>query len=327
MAKDKKMIRFFLSWMRDRAPFLLGYVGFFLILLMISQVFNLERELTRYVLLLLFIIALLTSLVDLLGQWRLVERILHDEIVVSSNVAQVTLQERLAQVSQRVRELEYQVRQDREDLEDYYTMWAYQMKTPIAAGQLLVADLEAGRHKQALTQEVFKIEQYTGLVLNYLRLQSFHEDLLLEKAELGGLVHQVVKKFSIFFIQQQISLELGNLNKILVTDKKWFSLLLEQFLSNAVKYTRNGKISIYLDGEDLVIADTGIGIAKSDLERVFDRGFSGYNGRLTQQSSGLGLYLSRKIADQLGIPLILTSEVGVGTEIRLRLKQEQLSLD
>lgn len=327
MDRQSNIPSFFFSWLWERAVFLLAYVGFFLMLVLVSQLFEVEKELTRYVVTLLITVALVSSLADGLSQWRNLQAVRHQEGPSSPNMVQAILQERLEEAHRQVKELQEQVHQQQENLQDYYTMWAHQMKTPIAASQLLVADLEEGRHKQALTQELFKIEQYTGLVLNYLRLQSFHEDLLLEKAELSSLVRQTVKKFSIFFIQERIRLNLGPLDRTIVTDKKWFGLLLEQFLSNAVKYTKNGSVSIYVEEDDLVIADTGIGIARSDLERVFDRGFSGYNGRLTQQSSGLGLYLSKKIADQLGISLSLTSQVGVGTQIRLGLKQESLSLD
>ncbi|CRH85321.1 Sensor histidine kinase graS [Chlamydia trachomatis] len=214
-----------------------------------------------------------------------------------------------------------------EDLQDYYTMWAHQMKVPIAASQLLIGDLDASQHKQELGQELLKIEQYTGLVLNYLRLQSFHNDLVLQQETVADLVNQAVKKFSIFFIQQRIRLDLGNLDKTIVTDKRWFGLLLEQLLSNALKYTKTGTISIFLEEEDLVIRDTGIGIAKEDLKRVFDCGFSGYNGRLTQQSSGLGLYLSHKIAQDLDLKLSLNSEIGKGTEVRIQIAQDDLRVD
>ncbi|MDE1696349.1 ATP-binding protein [Streptococcus suis] len=174
---------------------------------------------------------------------------------------------------------------------------------------------------------MFKIEQYTGLVLNYLRLQSFHDDLVIESVNLEDLVRSLVKKYSLFFIQANTSLDLGQLDRTVKTDKRWLGLLIEQILSNALKYCQGGSVSIVLDGDDLVIRDTGIGIAESDLERVFERGFSGFNGRRTQQSSGLGLYLSRKIAAELGYSLKLKSKVGQGTEVRIGIKEVELIFD
>ncbi|WP_238144254.1 ATP-binding protein, partial [Streptococcus suis] len=156
-----------------------------------------------------------------------------------------------------------------------------------------VKEVDSSPVRHQLESELFKIEQYTGLVLNYLRLQSFHDDLVIESVNLDELVRNLVRKYSLFFIQVNTSLNLGQLDRSVKTDKRWLGLLIEQILSNALKYCQGGTISIALDGDELVIRDTGIGIAESDLERVFERGFSGFNGRRTQQSSGLGLYLSR----------------------------------
>ncbi len=215
-------------------------------------------------------------------------------------------------------------RQEQTELDDYYTLWAHQMKTPIAASQLLVKEVDSSPVRHQLETELFKIEQYTGLVLNYLRLQSFHDDLVIESVNLDELVRNLVRKYSLFFIQVNTSLDLGQLDRTVKTDKRWLGLLIEQILSNALKYCQEGTISIVLDGDDLVIRDTGIGIAESDLERVFERGFSGFNGRRTQQSSGLGLYLSRKIAAELGYSLKLKSKVGQGTEVRIGIKEVEL---
>ncbi|MGU7917733.1 sensor histidine kinase [Streptococcus suis] len=218
-------------------------------------------------------------------------------------------------------------RQEQTELDDYYTLWAHQMKTPIAASQLLVKEVDSSPVRHQLESELFKIEQYTGLVLNYLRLQSFHDDLVIEAVNLEELVRSLVKKYSLFFIQANTSLDLGQLDRLVKTDKRWLGLLIEQILSNALKYCQEGTVSIFLDGDELVIRDTGIGIAESDLERVFERGFSGFNGRRTQQSSGLGLYLSWKIAAELGYSLKLQSKVGQGTEVRIGIKEVELIFD
>ncbi|HEL1737665.1 TPA: sensor histidine kinase [Streptococcus suis] len=206
-------------------------------------------------------------------------------------------------------------------------IWRGQKVTTGTASQLLVKEVDSSPVRHQLETELFKIEQYTGLVLNYLRLQSFHDDLVIESVNLDELVRNLVRKYSLFFIQANTSLDLGQLDRTVKTDKRWLGLLIEQILSNALKYCQEGTISIVLDGDDLVIRDTGIGIAESDLERVFERGFSGFNGRRTQQSSGLGLYLSRKIAAELGYSLKLKSKVGQGTEVRIGIKEVELIFD
>ena len=213
------------------------------------------------------------------------------------------------------------------DLLDYYTLWVHQIKTPIAASRLLVAEVSDREAKQQLEQEIFKIDSYTNLVLQYLRLESFHDDLVFEKVQVEDLVKDMVRKYALFFIQKGLTVNLHDLDKTIVTDKKWLLVVIEQILSNSLKYTKEGGLEIYMEGQKLCIKDTGIGIKNSDVLRVFERGFSGYNGRLTQQSSGLGLYLSKKISEELGHQIRIESEVGIGTTVRIKFSNRNLMIE
>ena len=213
------------------------------------------------------------------------------------------------------------------DLLDYYTLWVHQIKTPIAASRLLVAEVSDREVKQQLEQEIFKIDSYTNLVLQYLRLESFHDDLVFEQVQVEDLVKEMVRKYALFFIQKGLTVNLHDLDKTIVTDKKWLLVVIEQILSNSLKYTREGGLEIYMEGQELCIKDTGIGIKNSDVLRVFERGFSGYNGRLTQQSSGLGLYLSKKISEELGHQIRIESEVGIGTTVRIKFSNRNLIIE
>ena len=225
----------------------------------------------------------------------------------------------------------YQKKSDAEnrynDLVDYYTLWVHQIKTPIAASKLLVSEVEDRQLKQQLEQEIFKIDSYTNLVLQYLRLESFHDDLVLKKENIEDLVKEVIRKYSLFFIQKGLSVNLHDLDRKIVTDKKWLLVVIEQILSNSLKYTNEGGIEIFMDGQELCIKDTGIGIKNSDRLRVFERGFSGYNGRMTQQSSGLGLYLSQKIIQELGHQIRIESELGKGTTVRIQFSEVNLMIE
>ena len=230
------------------------------------------------------------------------------------------------------REMElYQQRSDAErkltDLLDYYTLWVHQIKTPIAASQLLVAEVADRQLKQQLEQEIFKIDSYTNLVLQYLRLESFHDDLVLKQVQIEDLVKEIIRKYALFFIQKGLNVNLHDLDKEIVTDKKWLLVVIEQIISNSLKYTKEGGLEIYMEGQELCIKDTGIGIKNSDVLRVFERGFSGYNGRLTQQSSGLGLYLSKKISEELGHQIRIESEVGKGTIVRIQFADMNLIIE
>lgn len=225
----------------------------------------------------------------------------------------------------------YQKKSDAEnrynDLVDYYTLWVHQIKTPIAASKLLVSEVTDRQLKQQLEQEIFKIDSYTNLVLQYLRLESFHDDLVLKKENIEDLVKEVIRKYAIFFIQKGLTINLHDLDRRIVTDKKWLLVVIEQILSNSLKYTNEGGVEIYMEDSDLCIKDTGIGIKNSDRLRVFERGFSGYNGRMTQQSSGLGLYLSQKIVEKLGHKICIESELGKGTIVRIRFSEVNIQVE
>ena len=240
---------------------------------------------------------------------------------------ELVLSQKLATSQQAQREQTTVSLETYNDLMDYYTLWVHQIKTRIAASQLLVKNIEDSDLRQQMEQELFKIDSYANVVLQYLRLESFHDDLVLKRVPLEELVKEVVRKYAIFFIQKGLTVDLHDLDVAVITDRKWLLVIIEQLLSNSLKYTSAGGIEIYFDDQTLYIKDSGIGIKDSDILRVFERGFSGYNGHLTQQSSGLGLYLTKKIADQLGHQIHMTSQVGQGTTVAIHFEEKKLVID
>ena len=185
------------------------------------------------------------------------------------------------------------------DMIDYYTMWVHQIKTPISALKLLIQTSES-EISSDLSSELFKIEQYVEMVLSYIRLGSNKNDFVLKEYDLDNIIRQAVRKYAPLFIRKKISLDFQPTNYKVLTDEKWLVFVIEQLLSNAIKYTNKGKISIYsLENKKLVIEDTGIGISKEDIPRIFDKGFTGYNGRTDKKATGLGLYLCKNILDKL----------------------------
>ncbi len=214
-----------------------------------------------------------------------------------------------------------------EDLPSYYTLWVHQIKTPIAAMDLL---LQAGPDRATEMEiELQKIAQYVDMVLQYLRLDSTAKDLVLQRCQLDAVVRQTVRKYAKLFILKKIQLVFQETKWEVLSDEKWLCFLLEQLLSNALKYTpEGGKISIFLEGEtNLVIADTGIGIAPEDLPRVFEKGFTGNNGRMDKKATGIGLYLCRRVTNLLGHTISIVSEPGVGTQVRLGLGRPQFDIE
>lgn len=291
---------------------------------MFAFIFEDGRSLLEYQLLLAFLLASFFLGMDLASAYKEYR----NQLFYASGRAQTALEallfEKLALLEMDKKNRAIEEREKLNDLMDYYTLWAHQIKTPIAASSLLVGEIEDKKVKNQLEQELFKIESYVNIVLQYLRLESFHEDLVLKKENAEDLVKEIVKKYAIFFIQKGLSLSLHDLDRTIITDKKWFVVILEQVLSNSLKYTSQGGIEIYFQEDTLYIKDSGLGIQDADLLRVFERGFSGYNGRLTQQSSGLGLYLSKKIADELGHQISIASQVGQGTTVMISFSEKKM---
>lgn len=217
-------------------------------------------------------------------------------------------------------------------LADYFTTWGHQIKTPIAALRLnLQSDLAP--EPQELLEKVQEVEQYVDMLLTYLHLEGGASDYVIRRVALDEPVQQALRKFAPQFIRRRLRLEYRPLQKSALTDAKWLLFVLEQALSNALKYTPRGSIRIYLDAEEpltLCIEDTGQGIAAEDLPRVFERGFTGYNGRadMTQaRASGIGLYLCKRVCDNLGHGLSLRSRPGEGTTVRIDLSRRPIHFE
>ena len=210
---------------------------------------------------------------------------------------------------------------------DYYTLWAHQIKTPISAMRLLLQTEESTGNSQ-LASELFKINQYVEMVLGYLRIESISSDLVLSQYDLSSIVKQAIRKYATIFIGKKIILDFEEMDCLVLTDEKWLLFVIEQILSNALKYTTSGTISIYLEAEKtLVIKDNGIGIASEDLPRVFEKGFTGFNGRMDKKSTGIGLYLCKKILNKLSHKVTITSQIDLGTMVKIDLSSVNILIE
>ena len=203
----------------------------------------------------------------------------------------------------------------RTDQLDYYTAWVHQIKTPIAVMKLKLSG--DSTENRLLLAELLRIEQYVDMALQYIRLSGESNDLVIREYSLDELIRETVRKFAPLFLEKKLRLDFSPTGERIVTDRKWFCCILEQLISNAVKYTPTGTVAIRTENGVLTIADTGIGIPPEDLPRIFERGYTGLNGRIGQKSSGLGLYLAKKAADLLAVPLTVESAVGEGSRFML----------
>lgn len=209
---------------------------------------------------------------------------------------------------------------------DYYTMWVHQIKTPISAMRLILQEDESERGR-ALSAELFRVERYVELVLSYLRLGGASTDYVIRQVDVDNVLRQAARKYAPLFIRGKVSLELNETGLRALSDEKWLQLVVEQVLSNAVKYAPGGHVKVWSEGERLFIQDDGVGIAAEDLPRIFERGFTGYNGRMDKRATGIGLYLSQEICRKLGHTITVESELGKGTRVTVGLARPYLEVE
>lgn len=218
---------------------------------------------------------------------------------------------------------------------EYYTIWVHQIKTPIAAMRLLLQQ-SAQEPETALQgsvlfelgDELQRIEQYVEMVLGYLRLEGDSTDYVIREYDLDRILRQAVRRHAPAFIRKRLSLHYEPFHVRVVTDEKWLFFVLDQVLSNALKYTNRGSVSITLEApKTICIRDTGIGIAPEDLPRIFEKGYTGENGRADKRASGIGMYLCRRICENLGHRIVVTSKPGEGTEVRIDVKNAELEVE
>jgi hypothetical protein len=237
------------------------------------------------------------------------------------------MQELIVKILEDKKRLENEMNIKYSDMNEYYTLWAHQIKTPIVAMHLMLHDDDTDKGRR-LSEDLQRIEQYVEMVLGYLRLDSESNDFLFKKYDLDSIVKQAVKKFSTQFIGRKIKLIYEMPEFEVLTDEKWLLFVIEQVISNALKYTPNGSIEIYTESpKTLCIKDSGIGIAPEDLPRIFEKGYTGCNGRTDKKSSGIGLYLCRRICGKLGHLITAESEVGKGTLVKISFSETNIEIE
>lgn len=208
------------------------------------------------------------------------------------------------------------------EYQEYIETWVHEIKTPIASTMLIIENNEE-LVPYSMKNEIKKIENYIDQVLYYSRSNDVSKDYIIKKMDLEYVVRNVVKKNASDFINKKIAIDMHNLSGFVYSDSKWIEFIINQIISNSIKYstTENPKVSIYSTKNEnntiLTIKDNGVGISPKDLNRVFEKGFTGENGRLYGKSTGIGLYLCKKLCDKLGIGLTLNSIHNKGTEINI----------
>ncbi len=323
------------SYLKKNTKVYILFVVFITIFFIMFYLYNLPLEALIYTGSFCFLVSLIASFLDFVNYKEsykklkfLEKNILNDleDLPKSLDIRIDYYHKIIEKLYEELEKLTQENRQKNTDMVDYYSMWVHQIKTPIAAMNFLLDNEEVDQ--KILQQELFKIERYVEMVLTYIRLDSISSDYVITKINLDEVVKDSVKKYATIFINKKIKLNYVSHETMVISDKKWLSFAFEQILGNSVKYSSvGGEITIETYENKLVIEDNGIGIKEEDLPRIFEKGFTGFNGRYEKKSSGLGLYLCKKTLDKLGHHIEISSKVGEGTRIEITFPKEDTLRD
>ena len=323
------------SYLKKNIKVYILFIVFILIFFIMFYLYNLPLEALIYTGSFCFLAALIASFSDYTNYKESYKKLnfLEQNILNDLDALPKSLDIRIdyyhkiiEKLYEELEKLTQENRQKNTDMVDYYSMWVHQIKTPIAAMNFLLDNEEVDQ--KILQQELFKIERYVEMVLTYIRLDSTSSDYVITKINLDEVVKDTVKKYATLFINKKIKLNYVSHETMVISDKKWLSFAFEQILGNSVKYSSSGgEITIETSENKLVIEDKGIGIKEEDLPRIFEKGFTGFNGRYEKKSSGLGLYLCKKTLDKLGHHIEISSKVGEGTRIEITFPKEDTLRD
>lgn len=330
-------MRLFLSYLKQRSRGLLALLLFCVIFAAAFRLYHLPLEAVLYPALLCILSGGVFLLLDFLKTRKkhaLLQDMKHLSAAMISNFPDASgpeeqdYQELIRQLCDAQGSLETAMNTRYTDMVEYYTVWVHQIKTPIASMRLTLQNEDSALSRK-ISSDLFRIEQYVEMVLMFLRLRSSSTDYVIEEYGLDPIIKQAIRKFAGEFIGKKIRLDYEPVHQTVITDEKWLSFVIEQVLSNALKYTPlGGHVKIYLAAQKtLCVEDSGIGIAPEDLPRIFEKGYTGYNGRGDKKASGIGLYLCKSICGKLGHTISASSCPDSGTLLSINLMQGQLEME
>ena len=234
------------------------------------------------------------------------------------------LYETLEQINKSMHENVNKYKYNVKDYKDYIELWIHEIKIPLATSKMIIEN-NKNNATRSIEEELDKLENYIDQALYYARSNTVEKDYYIKKSNLKELVNESIKKNKTMLIQEKVEINTHDLNNIIYTDSKWIIFILNQLIQNSVKYKnkeRTLEIEMFSkenkDNTILYIKDNGIGIKKNEINRIFEKGFTGTNGRLSnKKSTGIGLYLCKKLCDKLGISIELDSKENEFTEIKI----------
>ena len=325
-------MKLFLRYLQSKTGILLVFLAFAVILAVSFVLYHLPLEAVLYPAALCVLLGILALIIDFIRVRRRHEVLrglkeLDSELPEVRDIEAADYREIVRLLREANREARTRSETDMAAMVDYYTLWVHQIKTPIAAMRLRLQE-EDSALSRSLLSDLGRIERYVSMVLTYLRLENGATDYVIKETELDSVIRPVLRQFAGEFISRKLKLEYEPITAGVLTDAKWLSFVVEQVVSNALKYTPQGSVSITLEEPStLVIRDTGIGIPPEDLPRVFERNYTGLAGRADTRASGIGLSLCKRVCDSLGHTISLESVPGEGTAVRIDLSARKLDIE
>ena len=315
------------DYLRSRIKILILFVIVEGIFVSSDLLFDLPAVTVLYPLILSSAVFIVAGVIDFLIVLNKHRRLTRREVPDAVDILEKDYQEIIERLKDEQEFSRQKANSEYNNMVEYYTVWAHQIKTPIASMRLQLQSLDSDISRR-LEGDLNRIEAYVEMVLTFLRLDSDSTDYVIKEIDLDDVIRPSIRKFAKDFINKRLSMDFKPTGIKVISDEKWLSFVIEQIISNAVKYTKDGGIRIYM-GEPgiLCIEDTGIGISAEDLPRIFENGYTGFNGREDKRASGIGLYLCKRICDNLGHKIGAESVSGKGTKISLDLNKERIGIE
>ena len=325
-------MKLFLRYLSGKRKAFLLFAAFALIFALAFWLYRLPLAAVLYPAMLCAAVGMISAVIDFAGVKRRHDRLsafrgMDDELPPPRDIEDADYHEIIRLLRDQQREAQTRAEAEMQAMVDYYTLWAHEIKTPIAAMRLRLQGQDTAEARGLLT-DLGRIERYVEMVLTYLRLEGDGTDYVIREHDLDGILRPVFKRFAGEFIARRLKLDYAPVEARIITDEKWLAFVVEQVLSNALKYTPQGTVSVCLEApQTLCVRDTGIGIAPEDLPRVFEQSYTGLAGRTDRKASGIGLYLCKRVCDNLGHGISIESTPGEGTAVRIDLRRRELPVE
>ena len=311
------------NYLKMRLPFIIWWLVFEAVMFFVFFLYDLTLIPFLHLTLLFAFAIVIAGIIDFLAKNRK-HRLLtnkHVDMVEPQDYIEKDYREIIEELEMLNRQIRDKANSDYNDMLDYFTVWAHQIKTPIAALSLTVQNIEDDSLRQMLQSELIRTEEYADMVMNYLRLRDDSSDYVFENTDLTSVVRQEIRRMRTLFISKKISVSFEPCEAYAVTDRRWLEFALGQVLTNSIKYSNGGTITISVSPKSITVKDEGIGISEEDLPRIFEKGYTGYNGRSDKKSTGIGLYLVKRAMVAIGGDIEIRSAQGEGTTAELIIKR------